>query len=70
MVWKLEMFKGKEDGFHLWRETFELQAVSIWLGIDRLFENLRGETLVSDRKAYDTSQAILKINTGPSLIPM
>ena len=33
--WKLEVFKGKEDGFHGWRESFELQAGSIWLGLDR-----------------------------------
>ena len=34
--WKLEILKGREDGFHLWRESFDLQTGSIWHGMEKI----------------------------------
>ena len=30
--WKLDVLKGRGDGFQLWRERFDLQTESIWHG--------------------------------------
>ena len=34
--WKLDVLKGREDGFQLWRESFGHQAGSIWAGLDKI----------------------------------
>ena len=38
--WKLDVLKGREDGFSPWRESFDLQAGSIWAGIEKVLEQL------------------------------
>ena len=39
--WKMDVLKNKDDGFHAWRENFELQVGSVWLGWKPLLEVLR-----------------------------
>ena len=39
--WKLEVFKNKDDDFHAWRESFELQVGLVWSGLKPSLEVLR-----------------------------
>ena len=38
--WKMDVLKNKDDGLHAWRENFELQVGSVWLGLKPLLEIL------------------------------
>ena len=38
---KLDVSKNKDDGFHAWRESFELRVGSVWLGLKPLLEVLQ-----------------------------
>ena len=46
-MWSIGDFKAKEDGFHSWRDTFELQVGGVWLGLDKCLEHLREEKFVN-----------------------
>ena len=49
--WNREVFKNKDDGFHAWRESFELQVGSVWLGSKLLLEVL-GDTRVENAEHW------------------
>ena len=53
--WKLEVFKGKEENFACWRETFDLQAGLIWHNIDVVLEALRDKTVTVDANVFSAT---------------
>ena len=53
--WKLDVFKGEEDNFAIWRETFDLQAGSIWHSFDRFLEALRDKPTTIDVDVFSAT---------------
>ena len=39
--WKLDVLKGRDDGFFIWREGFDLQTGSIWHKMEKVLETIR-----------------------------
>ena len=48
--WKMDVLKNKDDGFHAWRENFELQVGSVWLALKPLFEVLQDTKVTSAQR--------------------
>ena len=44
-AWKLEMLKDGDHGFVKWRESFEIQVNSVWIGFDVMLEEIRSHTM-------------------------
>ena len=51
--WKLDVLKGREDGFLIWREGFDLQTGSIWHKMDKVLETIRDLKVVVDVAQYN-----------------
>ena len=51
--WKLDVLKGKDCNFISWRECFDLQAGSIWHGIDKVLEYIRDETKTVNESTFE-----------------
>ena len=51
--WKFDVLKDREDGFQLWRESFDLQTGSIWHGMEKFLETFRELKLVVDVEQYN-----------------
>ena len=51
--WGLQKLQGKDDGFHAWRESFESQVGSAWLGLDKLLKRLRESAYVTSQEQYE-----------------
>ena len=65
-VWKLNVYRGKEDGFATWRDTFELPTGSVWLGLDALVTVLRKKDVGSKREFEDLRDTYSPIPDGNS----
>ena len=48
------MLDGRDHGLALWRESLDLQAGSIWTGLEKVLEQLRGSKTVITREAYES----------------
>ena len=62
-AWKLDVFKAKEDGFQSWRDVFELQVGSVWLGLDALL------TKVRETETVDSEQNFIRLRNEVSPVP-
>ena len=51
--WTLDVLNGRDGGSALCRESFDLQAGSIWAGIEKVLEHLRESKTVINRSAYE-----------------
>ena len=51
--WKLDVLKGRDSGFLLWREGFDLQTGSIWHGMEKVLETLRELKVVVNAEQYN-----------------
>ena len=50
----MEILKGRDDGFQLWRDTFDFQGGSIWTGLDNVLEQLGDSKSVVARETYES----------------
>ena len=62
--WKLRVFEGRDDGFHKWREAFDLQVGSIWIGMDVILEGLRDRKEAVTRESYEAAFAEVDVPSG------
>ena len=50
--WKVQIYNGKQESFHTWRNKFEEAIGGVWLLFDELLLHLREGKVVSDDKTH------------------